>query len=374
MPLLYHLRGRMTQDGQLSSAPQRAGSVAVLVTVLLVLSQAGTCVPPGTDTPVEVALKKGTAVKQVAAWFSKVSCREVDVAPGAASLVTSLAVEGRVPGSALEALVGAVVESAGAQLVPAFLKAPARVVVRMGPCEPKKARAAVEGARLGGACTLDLTAFGRPSTTAGCIDNTIVLERARADAGEALRVQTLAAGSILSAVGLAQGDELVGPLGDGASRDFRLAVRRRGAPLELRCTIEWEGDSAALHPVQLLRGAFSASDPCLVPPNAFARHDDVTEVDASRATGFEPLCLLRGVRVVPAFKDGVATGLKLFALRPEHPLALVGLQNGDVVESVNGTALESPEALLTRFQPQSRYVVRVSRRGQPLTLTVLLKR
>ncbi|MBL8922969.1 MAG: hypothetical protein JNJ54_29235 [Myxococcaceae bacterium] len=345
----------------------------MIALVMLVLNQAGPCVAPAVDAPVEVALKRGTSVTQVAAWFSSVTCREVNVAPAAASLPIRVSTEGAVPAGALEALVGAVLESAGARLVPAFLRQPARVEVRLGPCDPRKARAAVEAARSASTCTLDLSAFGRPSTVGGCLDNTVVLEAGAVDAGEALRVRAVAAGSILAAVGLEQGDELIGPIGE-ASAAFQLQVRRKGAVVELRCAIDGPRDSAPLHPATLLRGAITPSDSCLVTPNAFAHRGEVTEVDVARAPGFEPRCLLQGVRVVPAFKDGVATGLKLFSLRAEHPLALVGLQNGDVVESVNGVAVDRPEALLAQLLPQSRFVARVSRRGQPLTLTVVLKR
>jgi general secretion pathway protein C len=45
-------------------------------------------------------------------------------------------------------------------------------------------------------------------------------------------------------------------------------------------------------------------------------------------------------RIVPAFKGGVAVGFKLFSIRPDSIYGKAGLQNGDIVTSINGYDLQ----------------------------------
>lgn len=47
-------------------------------------------------------------------------------------------------------------------------------------------------------------------------------------------------------------------------------------------------------------------------------------------------------RVVPAFVDGRAVGFRLFAVKPDSLLTRLGLQNGDLIERINGLELTSP--------------------------------
>jgi len=51
-------------------------------------------------------------------------------------------------------------------------------------------------------------------------------------------------------------------------------------------------------------------------------------------------------RIVPAFKDGVAQGFKLFSIRPDSIYTKIGVQNGDVLKRINGYDLNSPEKAL----------------------------
>lgn len=51
-------------------------------------------------------------------------------------------------------------------------------------------------------------------------------------------------------------------------------------------------------------------------------------------------------RIVPAFREGVCEGFKIFELDPHSVLAEGGMINGDVLHSVNGHLLTSPEATL----------------------------
>lgn len=54
-------------------------------------------------------------------------------------------------------------------------------------------------------------------------------------------------------------------------------------------------------------------------------------------------------RIVPAFERGVAIGFRLFSLRPGSAWHAAGLENGDVIERINGLELTSPEKALVVY-------------------------
>jgi len=81
--------------------------------------------------------------------------------------------------------------------------------------------------------------------------------------------------------------------------------------------------------------------------------------------------LLTRVRVVPEQKDGRVIGIRLFGIGRDSLLALIGLQNGDRLESINGYFLGTPEQALAAYahlRVASRLDVKVVRQGQPMTL------
>jgi general secretion pathway protein C len=71
-------------------------------------------------------------------------------------------------------------------------------------------------------------------------------------------------------------------------------------------------------------------------------------------------------RIVPAFKDGQATGFKLFSIRPDSIYTKIGVQNGDVIRRINGYDLNSPEKALeiySKLKESSRIDIEVERSG-----------
>lgn len=77
------------------------------------------------------------------------------------------------------------------------------------------------------------------------------------------------------------------------------------------------------------------------------------------------------VRVVPEQKDGSVVGLRLFGIRSDSVLRLIGLQNGDRLESINGFALGTPDQALTAYvqlRTANRVALNIERHGHPLTL------
>lgn len=86
--------------------------------------------------------------------------------------------------------------------------------------------------------------------------------------------------------------------------------------------------------------------------------------------------LLRSCRVVPLMSDGKVTGLKLFAIRNGSLFHVLGLRNGDLLQTVGGYDLKSPETALEAYialRKQSNVAVVVERAGHPLTLTYKLE-
>ncbi|MFN0062461.1 MAG: type II secretion system protein GspC [Myxococcaceae bacterium] len=74
-------------------------------------------------------------------------------------------------------------------------------------------------------------------------------------------------------------------------------------------------------------------------------------------------------RIVPAFKDGVAQGFKLFSIRPDSLYSKIGIVNGDVIRRINGFDMNSPEKALeiySRLKDANRVDIELERNGSPL--------
>lgn len=81
------------------------------------------------------------------------------------------------------------------------------------------------------------------------------------------------------------------------------------------------------------------------------------------------------VRVVPFFENGHALGFKIYSIRAGSELASFGFRNGDVIRSVNGRVLNSPEKALQVYEleKESRvFEVAIVRDGRDETLRVEL--
>lgn len=81
--------------------------------------------------------------------------------------------------------------------------------------------------------------------------------------------------------------------------------------------------------------------------------------------------LLQEARVVPAFVGGRTVGFKLFGIRAGSDFARAGLQNGDVINRINGIELTSPSRALEAYNRANDglVVVDFTRSGQRGTLT-----
>lgn len=80
--------------------------------------------------------------------------------------------------------------------------------------------------------------------------------------------------------------------------------------------------------------------------------------------------LSRSARIVPEVRDGRAAGFRLFAVRPEGPFSMIGMQNGDIISSINGLEITSPEKALevyAKLKSASHLSLGMERNGQKIT-------
>jgi len=54
-------------------------------------------------------------------------------------------------------------------------------------------------------------------------------------------------------------------------------------------------------------------------------------------------------RIVPSFKNGQANGFKLFSIKPDSLYSQIGIQNGDVIQRINGLDINSPDKALEAY-------------------------
>ncbi len=81
--------------------------------------------------------------------------------------------------------------------------------------------------------------------------------------------------------------------------------------------------------------------------------------------------LARQARIVPNFRDGVYQGFKLVGIRPGSLYRALGIRSGDVIMTVNGAAISSPNEALTLFETlreAQRIEFGVERRGREITV------
>jgi general secretion pathway protein C len=75
-------------------------------------------------------------------------------------------------------------------------------------------------------------------------------------------------------------------------------------------------------------------------------------------------------RIVPSFKGGKANGFKLFSIKPGSIYSKIGLQNGDVIQKINGYEINSPDKALeiyNKLKNESSVQLDIQRRGQPMS-------
>lgn len=81
--------------------------------------------------------------------------------------------------------------------------------------------------------------------------------------------------------------------------------------------------------------------------------------------------LMRAARVVPHEQNGQVVGVKLYGIRRKSLLGKLGLQNGDLLRTVNGFDMASPDSALqaySKLRDASALSVAVTRRGRAMNI------
>ncbi len=135
--------------------------------------------------------------------------------------------------------------------------------------------------------------------------------------------------------------------------------------------------SAAPAPTAGAPGAPGALDPSLA---AGIRKRSATEFDIDRSVVDRILenqaDLMRTARIVPEQENGKVVGIRLFGVRPDTLLGVIGMQNGDRLQTINGFDMASPEKALeayARLRTADKLTVSINRGGQPVNLDYNIK-
>jgi general secretion pathway protein C len=81
--------------------------------------------------------------------------------------------------------------------------------------------------------------------------------------------------------------------------------------------------------------------------------------------------LLSQVRIRPHFNNGEADGLSISRIRPNSIFTKLGLRNGDVVQAIDETPIQSPDDILSLYEKiksGSNISIQINRRGKQQTI------
>jgi len=118
---------------------------------------------------------------------------------------------------------------------------------------------------------------------------------------------------------------------------------------------------------------FKLGPPCIVQRTETSFEVAATMVDHALEVQAE---LMRSARIVPEQENGRVVGIRLFGVKPGSLMGALGFENGDRLERINGYDMTSPDHALeaySRLRSASDLAVQVTRRGQRMVLTYLIR-
>ncbi len=86
--------------------------------------------------------------------------------------------------------------------------------------------------------------------------------------------------------------------------------------------------------------------------------------------------LMRAARIIPYEENGRVIGVKVYGIRRSSLLGRLGVQNGDVLRTINGFDLSSPDSALeayTKLREMDQFTIAMVRRGQPRNMDYTVK-
>jgi general secretion pathway protein C len=85
---------------------------------------------------------------------------------------------------------------------------------------------------------------------------------------------------------------------------------------------------------------------------------------------------MRQARIVPEQENGKVAGIRLFGVRPDTLLGVLGMENGDRLQTINGFDMASPEKALeayARLRTADHLTMQLNRKGQNLNCDYNIK-
>ena len=86
--------------------------------------------------------------------------------------------------------------------------------------------------------------------------------------------------------------------------------------------------------------------------------------------------LMRQARVIPEQENGRTVGIRMMGVKPDSLLGVLGMQNGDRLQTINGFDMSSPEKALeayARLRTADKLTVQVNRGGKNMNLDYNIK-
>ncbi len=86
--------------------------------------------------------------------------------------------------------------------------------------------------------------------------------------------------------------------------------------------------------------------------------------------------LMKQARIVPEQENGKMVGIRLYGVRPDTLLGVLGMENGDRLQTINGFDMTSPEKALeayARLRTADHLTIQVNRRGANQNLDYNIK-
>jgi general secretion pathway protein C len=86
--------------------------------------------------------------------------------------------------------------------------------------------------------------------------------------------------------------------------------------------------------------------------------------------------LMRQARIVPEQENGRVVGIRLFGVKQDTLLGVLGMENGDRLQTINGFDMSSPEKALeayARLRTAEKLTISLNRRGQNMNIDYNIK-
>lgn len=144
--------------------------------------------------------------------------------------------------------------------------------------------------------------------------------------------------------------------GDPAADASRAAVSSSRNPTAMRSPTVGQNAALKAEPTNAASGVERQG------PNSFKVDRSMVERQLS-----DPAALTRQARVMPNYRDGEPSGLRMVGVTPSSFYSQMGIRSGDIIQSVNGTAITNQRQaleLLEKLRSENNVVIEIERRGR----------